>query len=278
MQILTSPHDMMLWRKNQTGTVGFVPTMGALHTGHAELIRQSTMHNAFTVLSIFVNASQFNERSDFDAYPRTFEADKEIALSHGVDVIYAPSHETMYPEGFGVFVEPGIASAPMEGASRPGHFRGVSTVVVKLLNAVQPTRAYFGEKDFQQLSVIKEVSKALDMSTEIVGVPTVRDHDGLALSSRNTLLTPLHRTKAGVIWKSLQVGAQLFSNGERNAKTIVQEVTDILCSENDCAIDYVSVCDADTLEVHEVITTDSVICVAVRFGNVRLIDNIQLHL
>jgi pantoate--beta-alanine ligase len=267
MQILTSPHDMMLWRKNQLGTIGFVPTMGALHNGHVELIRQSTAQNSATVLSVFVNATQFNELADFDAYPRTFEADKEIAITNGVDAIYAPSHEAMYPDNFHVFIEPGTAAAPMEGASRPGHFRGVSTIVVKLLNAVQPTNAYFGEKDYQQLAVIREVTNALNMSTEIVGVPTVRDKDGLALSSRNTLLNPQHRQKAVVIWKS----------GERNTKEIIQAVENSLRSEAECVIDYVTACDAQTLETHDVLMSHSVICIAVRFGEVRLIDNIQLH-
>jgi pantoate--beta-alanine ligase len=278
MEILRTPHEMKQWRLGQTGTIGFVPTMGALHAGHAELIRRSVADNDNTVLSIFVNATQFNEQRDFDAYPRTFETDCEMAKTLEVSAIYAPSQESMYPDGFHVAIEPGIASKPMEGLSRPGHFRGVATVVVKLLNAVEPHNAYFGRKDFQQLAVVQEVVRALDMNPLIVGVDTVRDTDGLALSSRNIRLSTVHRSKAGIIWKSLQNGRDLFARGERESSKIVQAVLAILNSEADCTIDYVTVCAAKTLISETIITTPSVICVAVWFDDVRLIDNVELDL
>lgn len=278
MEILKTPHEMSQWRLSQTGKTGFVPTMGALHKGHAELIRRSVADNDNTVLSIFVNATQFNEQKDYDAYPRTFESDSEMARSLGVSAIYAPSQESMYPDGFHVAIEPGIASIPMEGSSRPGHFRGVATVVVKLLNAVEPHNAYFGRKDFQQLAVIREVVRALDMRPVIIGIDTVRDADGLALSSRNVRLSTMHRSKAGIIWKALQSGRDLFTLGERDSSRIVLEVTEALHSEPECKVDYVTVCDAGSLTTEATITTQSVICVAVRFGDIRLIDNIALDL
>lgn len=276
MQVLTSPQEMMRWRKSQLGTVGFVPTMGALHEGHAELIRQSVNDNDSTVLSIFVNSAQFNEQQDFDAYPRTFAADSALAQTLNVDAIYAPTPESMYPHGLVVTVEPGVASVPMEGLSRPGHFRGVATIVVKLLNAVEPTYAYFGRKDFQQLAVVQEVVRELNMSTNIVGVPTVRDHDGLALSSRNVRLTQAHRAKADIIWRSLQAGLREFSQGERRSSHITNVVEEHLSAESECHIEYVSLCDAQSLVTQPTIVSNSVICVAVRFGDVRLIDNIEL--
>ena len=278
MQILTSPQEMMQWRQTQLGTVGFIPTMGALHEGHAELIRQSVKNNDRTVLSIFVNSPQFNDRRDFEVYPRTFDSDTSLADTLKVDAIYAPTQESMYPNGLVVAVEPGITSVPMEGTSRPGHFRGVATVVVKLLNAVEPTHAYFGRKDFQQLAVVKEVVRELNMRTTVVGVPTVRDYDGLALSSRNVRLSPVHRAKADVIWKSLQAGLQEFSAGERRSTQIANVVARTLSSEPECNVEYVSLCDAQTLVTHQTITSDSVICVAARFGDVRLIDNIELSI
>jgi pantoate--beta-alanine ligase len=278
MEILRTPHEMAQWRLRQSGTIGFVPTMGALHQGHAELIHRSVAENDKTVLSIFVNATQFNEQKDFDAYPRTFEADSAMAKSLGVSAIYAPTAKSMHPDGFQVAIEPGTASIPMEGASRPGHFRGVATVVVKLLNAVEPHHAYFGRKDFQQLAVVQEVVRALDMRFVIIGVDTVREADGLALSSRNVRLSSSHREKAGIIWQALHAGLELFNLGERDSSTIVQCVYDTLNSEPDCNVDYVTLCDAKTLITEDTITEPSVICIAVRFGDVRLIDNIALNL
>jgi pantoate--beta-alanine ligase len=277
MEILKSPNDMALWRLHQSGTIGFVPTMGALHEGHAELIRRSNTENSNTVLSIFVNAAQFNDEKDFDAYPRTFEADSAMAEALGVSAIYAPTQESMYPNGFHVTIEPGVASIPMEGSSRPGHFRGVATVVVKLLHAVQPHNAYFGRKDFQQLAVVREVVRALDMSPVIIGVETIRDSDGLALSSRNVRLSPRHRDKAGIIWQALQAGHKLFTAGERDSSRIVQAVHDTLLSEPECNVEYVTLCEAKSLISADTVTTPSVICVAVRFGDVRLIDNTELN-
>lgn len=279
MFVLRTPAEMRAWsrtQRHQNLTIGFVPTMGALHEGHAELIRQSSRNNQVTVASIFVNPAQFNVQADFDKYPRTFERDVEIAQANGAVAIYAPSAEAMYPEGFRTYVEPGRASDPMEGEGRPGHFRGVATVVVKLLNAVTPDRAYFGQKDFQQLAVVNETVKALDMDVQIVGIPTVREPDGLALSSRNVRLTTQARSEAPTIYKALIAAKDAYANGERSRENLEAVARDVLSRSSMCRVEYVTECDAVTLESKPVAAINSVMCVACWYDDVRLIDNIQL--
>ena len=279
MFILRTPAEMRAWSRSQRfagNTIGFVPTMGALHIGHAELIRQSAMNNTQTVVSIFVNPTQFNVQTDFDKYPRTFDADVAIAQEAGATAIYAPTSDSIYPTGYRTFIEPGVASDPMEGEGRPGHFRGVATIVVKLLNAVHPNNAYFGRKDFQQLAVVNETVKALDMDVVIVGVPTVRETDGLALSSRNVRLTPESRAQAPVIYRALMAARDAYQNGERSRERLEQLARNTLSTSPACRVEYVTECDATTLESKERASDDSVMCVACWFDDVRLIDNIAL--
>lgn len=265
------------WRRGeQSATVGFVPTMGALHEGHRALIAQSARENDFTVLSIFVNPTQFHVSSDFESYPRTIEADLEVAGRSGVDVVFVPDAAAMYPEGFASFVEPCLTALPLEGKRRPGHFRGVTTIVNKLFNCVTPTRAYFGKKDFQQLAVIRGMVRELDMAVQIVGLETVREADGLAMSSRNRLLTPQDRRSAPVIHRAMQCVTESFRSGERDSTWLENLARETLSSEPNCIIEYVTVCDAETFERHETVTTHSVLCIACVFGTVRLIDNTEL--
>jgi pantoate--beta-alanine ligase len=278
MIILTSPSEMHEWsRVNRSGrSVGFVPTMGALHTGHEVLIQQAKHENDFSVLSIFVNPTQFNVQSDFDAYPRTDRRDLQIAEHHGVDVVYMPSAETMYPPGWRIFVEPGSAADPLEGSGRPGHFRGVATVVTKLFNTVQPNRAYFGKKDYQQLAVIRQMVSELNFDISVVGVDTVRHDDGLAMSSRNVRLTPEHRSSAPIIHQALLAAESLVASGERSAFVIQQEVISLLNTTDGCKIEYVEVVRSTDLSSVATIDCQIVICVAIWFGDVRLIDNIEI--
>jgi len=280
MFILRTPTDMHAWSRSMRTaghTIGFVPTMGALHAGHAELISVSSKDNTQTVVSIFVNPSQFNVQSDFEKYPRSFDSDVKIAQEHGATAIYAPSSAAMYPEGFRTFIEPGPSSDPMEGEGRPGHFRGVATVVIKLLNAVQPHHAYFGQKDFQQLAVVKETVHSLDMDVRIVGVPTVREPDGLALSSRNVRLSAEAREQASCIYLALNTAQKLFQNGERNATTLEQVASEVLSNAPLCTIEYVTVSASETLTAQTKATNTSVLCIACWFDDVRLIDNLLLQ-
>jgi pantoate--beta-alanine ligase len=278
MIILTSPSEMHEWsRVNTNGrSVGFVPTMGALHTGHEVLLQQSKHENDFTVLSIFVNPTQFNVQSDFDAYPRNDQRDLRIAEHHGVDVVYLPTAETMYPEGWRIFVEPGTAADPLEGRGRPGHFRGVATVVTKLFNTVQPDRAYFGKKDYQQLAVIRQMVSELNFDVSIIGVDTVRHDDGLAMSSRNIRLSSEDRAAAPVIYEALQSAETLVASGEKSVAVVQKLVVEALRTSSRCKIEYVEIVRSTDLSPLSTIDCDAVICVAAWFGDVRLIDNTEI--
>ena len=279
MLILTSPEEMSQWRKHisDEGTsIGFIPTMGSLHEGHASLIRESTKNNTHTVVSVFVNPTQFTNSEDFEKYPRDVAADESLLRSLDVDVLYSPSAAEMYPKGFYSSIDPGHIATVFEGASRPGHFDGVATVVVKLLNTVEPTNAYFGKKDRQQLAVIRQVVRDLDIHINIVGNSTVRDHDGLALSSRNSRLSPMERRAAVVVPESLQTIISSFQNGERRSKNLIQIGTQVLEKESKCNVDYVVVVDPDTMKELDTATESSVVCVAATFGSIRLIDNTEL--
>ena len=280
MIVFRTQSEMRQWshsRAGESASIGFVPTMGALHEGHMQLLALSQSENDMTVLSIFVNPTQFNNSEDFDKYPRTMDADLVLAKSAGVDVVYAPTASLMYPEGFDTSIDPGFISRSMEGEFRPGHFEGVSTVVVKLLNAVLPDRLYLGQKDFQQLAVLRHVVKDLDMAVAVVGAPTVRHEDGLAMSSRNVRLTSAHREAAPIIYGALTAAQLAFQNGERSATMLRDTVLEILRSEEECRIEYVSIVNASSLQPMDELSGAVVICVAVQFGDVRLIDNIQLE-
>ena len=257
--------------------VGLVLTMGSLHEGHLSLIRKARQLCDVLIVSIFVNPTQFNETSDFENYPRDLTADSAILAGLNVDYIFAPAADEVYPENFSTYVTVDDLSEKLEGASRPGHFRGVSTVVTILFNAIRPDFAFFGQKDAQQVSVIQRLTRDLGFETEIVVLPTIREENGLTMSSRNELLTTEQRVAAAVINQSLEKAAALAESGESNASKIAEIVRGTIESEPLAQIDYIAVVDNETLEPIERMTeTVALIAVAVRFGDVRLIDNIVL--
>ena len=261
---------------DKSASVGFVPTMGALHSGHASLISKSASENDLTVVSIFVNPTQFNVQSDFDKYPRTIEEDIEIGRQHGADVVFIPTSDEMYPPDFRTYIEPGHAADPMEGQGRPGHFRGVATVVVKLLNIVSPDIAYFGKKDFQQLAVIRQTVEQLNLNVTIEGVETVREPDGLALSSRNVRLSTEARHQAPVIYRALCCVRDSYAEGVRDSSALEKLAIDVMQSAPLCRVEYATISDAQTLESISTIDRNTVLCIAAWFDDVRLIDNIEL--
>lgn len=257
--------------------VGFVPTMGYLHEGHLSLARRARQECAFVVMSIFVNPTQFGPHEDFDRYPRDLPRDTRLAEQAGVDLIFAPSVEEMYPAGFSTYVEVEGVTARWEGERRPGHFRGVATVVLKLFNQVQPDRAYFGEKDYQQLQVVKRMVRDLDLPVEIVGCPIVRELDGLAMSSRNVYLSPEHRRAATVLYRTLVRGRELAAQGEREVSRLLEGMRAVLRSEPLVQEDYLAIVDPTSLEPLEHVTGLARILIAGRVGNVRLIDNMPVE-
>jgi pantoate--beta-alanine ligase len=271
--MVRSIDDFRTWRADRHGSVGLVPTMGYLHEGHLSLVRAARRDNDSVVVSIFVNPAQFAPNEDFDRYPRDEARDIDLLDEFGVDCVFAPSVESMYHSDFSAFVVVEGLSSRLEGKSRPSHFRGVTTVVMKLLNIVQPQRAYFGQKDAQQLAIIRRMVRDLDVPVEIVGKPIVRDADGLALSSRNVYLTPEQRQAALVLNRSLRAAEAMFARGVGSAIAIRDAVTSSIAAEPLAEIDYVSVADHQTLVELEHIEGVALVSVAVRFGATRLIDN-----
>lgn len=279
MDVITTPVDMQRWTRGhrvEGRRIAFVPTMGALHEGHLHLMRTAREHADTVAASIFVNPLQFNRRDDFDTYPRPMDDDLAMCREVGVDAVYAPTAATMYPEGFETHVEPGSLSEPMEGSMRPGHFRGVTTVVTKLFNAVQPDVALFGQKDYQQLAIIRRMTIDLDMGIDIVGVPTVREHDGLALSSRNRRLSSAERAAAVVVPRALEAAVAAYRAGERSGAALEARSLELLEGEPAARVEYVEVFDAHTLARLPSVNGAAVIAAAVWFGEVRLIDNMLL--
>jgi pantoate--beta-alanine ligase len=279
MLTLTSPEEMFQWRKNLGDkgiSIGFVPTMGFLHEGHTSLIRKSTQENTHTVVSIFVNPTQFTNSEDFEKYPQDKDGDSSLLRALNVDVLYSPSPSAVYPEGFNTSISAGHIATKLEGKSRPGHFDGVATVVVKLLNAVNPHNAYFGKKDRQQLAVIQQVVRDLNLPVNIVGQDTVRDHDGVALSSRNSRLTDTERQAAAVLPQTLRAMITAFHAGVTSSAQLVTLGLQVLASEPLCNVDYVAIVNPNTMEEVESPTNASVICIAATFGSIRLIDNTEM--
>lgn len=264
--------------RRENKTVAFVPTMGALHEGHLHLVREARASSDIVIVSIFVNPEQFNDKGDLERYPRDLTADAALLAEYEVDYIFAPEESEIYPPGFATYVYVEGVSEGLEGASRPGHFRGVATIVTILFNAVRPDLAFFGQKDAQQVAVIRRLTTDLGFETEIVVVPTVREESGLALSSRNRILGQEERDKASVIFAALREAKAAFRQGERNTAKLVEIVQGRLGLEPLATVDYVSVVDSRTLEpLEKVGDTEALIAVAVRFGNVRLIDNVVLN-
>jgi pantoate--beta-alanine ligase len=255
--------------------VGLVPTMGALHEGHLALIRRSVAENARTVMSLFVNPTQFSDPADLVKYPRDFEQDVALAGSVGVDIVYAPDVEMVYPPGFATAVEVTGLTDRWEGAFRPGHFRGVTTVVTILLNTVRPARSYFGEKDFQQVTIVRRMHRDLLLPGEIVGCPTVRDDDGLALSSRNRRLSPADREIALAIPRSLLAMADLARQGEQSVDRVLDEGRRIL-NRPELSVDYLAIVDPQTLDPLTHSCPGARAIVAATVGDVRLIDNMAI--
>jgi pantoate--beta-alanine ligase len=260
--------------------LGVVPTMGALHDGHLALIRRARELADVVVTTIFVNPLQFGKSEDLSRYPRNLDKDVQLATAAGSDLIFAPPENDVYPAGFSTHVEVEGVTEPLEGRSRPGHFRGVTTIVAKLLQIVQPHVAVFGQKDAQQVVVVQKMVRDLCFPVEIVIVPTVREPDGLALSSRNVYLSPSQRSEAPVLYQALQLGERLLRGGERNCDAVRQEMRDLITSRSSGGIDYVSI--ADGLTLQEAVEADPghpfLLSLAVRFGSTRLIDNIPVTL
>jgi pantoate--beta-alanine ligase len=276
MQIARTISKMKILRKNLTGSVGFVPTMGYLHEGHLELVRRAKKDNSFAVVSIFVNPTQFAPNEDFKAYPRDLDRDIEMLRSVTTDIVFVPSDKEMYSELYNTWVDVHGITATLEGRSRPTHFRGVTTVCNKLFNIVQPDHAYFGQKDAQQALVIQKMVTDLNMNLEIIVAPTIRETDGLAMSSRNTYLTTEERLSAPILYRSLRLAAEMYEKGERDANKIREAMTALICTIPSARIDYISISDIDTLNEIDTITGKVLISMAVRFGKPRLIDNIIL--
>jgi pantoate--beta-alanine ligase len=257
-------------------TVGFVPTMGALHDGHLALVTEAKRRCDVVVVSIFVNPMQFDRSSDFDAYPRPIEHDVSLCAAAGVDAVYAPTAATMYPAGFDTVVEVGEVSLPLEGAGRPGHFRGVTTVVTKLFAAVRPDVAVFGQKDFQQLAIIRRMNTDLDLGIDIVGLPTVREPDGLAMSSRNSRLSSEQRAVAACISQGLFAAAAAAASGVRGAQQLIDVAQAPVSAEPSARTEYLQLVDPHTLQPVHTLVDESLLVTAVWFGDVRLIDNVLL--
>ena len=277
MKVLETVTAFRRERRRIKGSLGFVPTMGYLHEGHLTLARRARAENDFVAASIFVNPTQFGPREDYAAYPRDPKRDLALLENEGVSLVFMPSAEEMYPERASTYVEVEGVTERLEGSFRPGHFRGVATVVAKLFNIVEPTRAYFGQKDAQQVVVIKKMVADLNMNLEVVVVPTVREADGLAMSSRNTYLNPQEREAALVLYKALTLAQRLWREGERNPELLRREMRGLIQQEPLAKIDYLSVADPATLKELVKVDGPALVSMAVRIGKTRLIDNTVLE-
>ncbi|HAD82445.1 MAG: pantoate--beta-alanine ligase [Candidatus Edwardsbacteria bacterium RIFOXYD12_FULL_50_11] len=264
-------------QKKQGKRIGFVPTMGALHEGHLSLIRMAKKHSDFVVVSIFVNPTQFGPKEDYKKYPRNLKKDAALCQTAGADLIFSPSPEEIYPKGFSTYIDVEGLTQGLCGVSRPGHFRGVATVVAKLFNIVQPDAAVFGQKDAQQLAVIRRMTADLDLPVKIIGAPIVREGDGLAMSSRNAYLTLEERAEAPTLYRALLKAKALADSGQRTAGRIKGEIKKILYRDAPLAeIDYIEIVDNETLKPVKQIKKNTLIALAVKLPNARLIDNLVI--
>ncbi len=275
MRTVVELSDLRSARLSFGGTVGLVPTMGYLHEGHLSLIRRAREECEHVVVTIFVNPTQFGPKEDLSRYPRDLDRDMKLIEPY-TDLLWTPTAEIMYPQGYQTWVEVEAMTHPLEGAMRPGHFKGVTTVVAKLFNAVQPHRAYFGQKDAQQAAVLRQMVRDLNFPVEMVICPTTREPDGLAMSSRNVYLDPEQRKAATVLFRSLSATKELYESGERNAEKIREKMKEVLASEPLAEPQYVSCADYDTLEELDEIKGKALLSMAVFFGKTRLIDNFVL--
>ena len=266
--------ELLQSEKQKGKTLGFVPTMGALHAGHASLIRQARRENDLVVLSIFVNPTQFGPREDYKKYPRTLHTDRRMAAQEGVDIIFYPSAKIIYPREYLTYIEVNGINTQLCGRSRPGHFKGVATIVGKLLNIVTPDAMYLGQKDAQQAIILKTMVRDLNVDVRICVCPIIRESDGLAMSSRNQYLLPQQRHEAPVLFQSLQKAKKRILSGERNPKKIIAAIRSHIQNNSHSLIDYIECVHADTLAPLTVLKGKILIALAVKFGSTRLIDNI----
>jgi pantoate--beta-alanine ligase len=275
MRIITSIAGMQTAARElrRSGTLALVPTMGALHAGHLSLIDAAKRDCSHVAASIFVNPLQFGPNEDFGRYPRTFEADSAALAAAGVDLLFAPSAETLTPAGATTFIEVAGISDRLDGAHRPGHFRGVATIVAKLFHIVSPDRAYFGQKDAAQIAVLRAMARDLNFPVELVACPIVRELDGLALSSRNRYLTPEQRQRATILRRALDAAASLHASGERNTQALVAALLRIFATEPSVMVEYAAVVDPGTLLPLTETTGGALLAVAAHLGQTRLIDN-----
>jgi len=275
-RVITLP-DLRTARLTFSGPVGLVPTMGYLHEGHLSLVRRAREECEHVVVSIFVNPTQFSPGEDLEKYPRDLERDLKLMEPFSPDLVWIPTAEIMYPPEYQTWVEVEEVTDPLEGAMRPGHFKGVTTIVAKLFNAVQPQKAYFGQKDAQQVAVIRQMTRDLNFPIEIVVCPIVREPDGLAMSSRNVYLDPDQRKAATVLFRALSAAKDVYDKGERDAGMLRQIMTEVLATEALVQVQYVSCADYDTLEELEIIKGKALLSMAVFLGKTRLIDNLVLE-
>jgi pantoate--beta-alanine ligase len=263
--------------RGRIGALGLVPTMGFLHEGHLSLVRRAKAECGTVAVSIFVNPTQFAPHEDFERYPRDMQRDLALLRQAGADLVFTPSPAEMYPPGSAARIDVGPVARPLEGAVRPGHFDGVATVVAKLFNIVQPTRAYFGQKDAQQTVVIRQMVRDLDMPVEVVVAPTVREADGLAMSSRNSYLTAAQRASAAVLYRALKEAERRYLAGERDAEALRAAMRQVIAAEPAAEAEYVSIADPDTLQELDRVAAGALASLAVRLGTTRLIDNLVLN-
>ena len=276
MKVVKTVQEFRDQRKNLSNPLGFVPTMGFLHEGHLSLVRAAHRECRSVVVSIFVNPTQFGPNEDFEAYPRDMDADLEKLEGEQVDIVFTPDKDDLYPAGFQTWVEVESLTQPLEGIVRPGHFRGVTTVVAKFFNIIQPDRTYFGQKDAQQAAVLRRMAADLNFPLAVITCPTLREPDGLAMSSRNTYLNPEQRKAAAVLYRSLNEARLAFEKGEKNANSLRQLVKNIIAGEPLARLDYVSCADLVTLQEMDKIERQALLSMAVFIGKTRLIDNVIL--
>jgi pantoate--beta-alanine ligase len=277
MKTVSTLFDLRTARLSLYGTVGLVPTMGYLHEGHLSLIRRAKAECESVVVSIFVNPTQFGANEDLSKYPRDFKRDLELIEPLGVDLVWNPTAEMMYPTGYQTWVEVETLTRSLEGAIRPSHFKGVTTVVAKLFNAVQPQKAYFGQKDAQQAAVIRQMVRDLNFPLEMIVCPTTREADGLAMSSRNKYLDGAERQAATILFRALSTAKTAYESGERNAEKLRTVMKDMLASEPRAQMQYVSCADYDTLEELDMVSGKTLLSMATLVGKTRLIDNFVLE-
>ncbi len=276
MKLLDSVVEFRRARAEVPGSLGLVPTMGFLHRGHMALVKRAREENDSVAVSIFINPTQFGPSEGYQTYPRDLRRDLELLKAEGVKLVFAPPPEEIYSPGFDTWVEVGTLAERLEGASRPDHFRGVATVVMKLFNIVRPDRAYFGQKDAQQVRVIEKMVADLDLCLEVVAVATVREPDGLAISSRNTHLSPEERKAATVLWSSLSAARDRWAQGEARARILKKVIVSTIDKEPLARLDYVSTADSKSLEEVDTIDRPTLVSLAVWIGKTRLIDNVTL--